>query len=203
MKSINSDFIIFAKDYLSNLGKVFTTEKIDLIHMLANDLGENWKEGRNVFLCGNGGSAANALHIANDFIYGVGACGEAPMLPGIKVEALPSNPGVITCLANDMGFENIYSNQIKVKGQERDILIALSGSGNSSNIVNAIEQSKEIGIKTYAILGFTGGTCLEIADFPIHFNINDMQIAEDCQLIVGHLCMQWLNANKQQILLKL
>ncbi len=202
MKSINSNFSIFAKNYISNLGNVFTSEKIDLIHMLANDLGQNWKEGRNVFLCGNGGSAANALHIANDFIYGVGACGKPPILPGIKVEALPSNPGVITCLANDMGFENIYSNQIKVKGEKGDILIALSGSGNSINIVNAINQSKEIGIKTYAILAFSGGKCLEIADFPIYFNINDMQIAEDCQLIVGHLCMQWLNANKQQFLHK-
>ena len=202
MKSIHSDFTIFAKDYISNLGKVFTTEKIDLIHMLANDLGENWKEGRNVFLCGNGGSAANALHIANDFIYGIGACGGEPVLPGIKVEALPSNPGVITCLANDMGFENIYSSQIKVKGKKGDILIALSGSGNSDNIVNAITQSNKLGIKTYAILAFKGGACLGIADFPIHFNINDMQIAEDCQLIVGHLCMQWLNANKQQFVLK-
>ena len=72
----------------------------------------------------------------------------------------------------------------------------LSGSGNSANVVRALETSKRMGLRSYAILAFSGGQCLDLADVPIHFQIDDMQIAEDTQLVVGHLCMQWLNTNK-------
>ena len=163
---------------------------------LFSELLQAWKEGRQVFICGNGGSAANAVHMANDFHYGIGACGDGLRLPGLRVEALASNTAIITCLANDTGYDNIYAHQLEVKGRKDDVLIALSGSGNSANIARALEISKQLGIKTYAILAFGGGICRELADYPIHFKIDDMQIAEDAQLVVGHLCMQWLNANK-------
>ena len=117
-------------------------------------------------------------------------------LPGLRIEALPANTGVITCLANDTGYENIYAHQLEVKGQKGDILIALSGSGDSPNIVKALETADKIGLKTFAILAFTGGRCKKLAKTVIHFKINDMQIAEDTQLVVGHLCMQWLNTHK-------
>ena len=117
-------------------------------------------------------------------------------MPGLRVEALPANAGVITCLANDTGYENIYAHQLQVKGRPGDLLIALSGSGNSPNIVKALEIASIQKMKTFAILGFSGGRCLELAQNPIHFQIDDMQISEDTQLVVGHLCMQWLNRNK-------
>ena len=106
--------------------------------------------------------------------------------------------GVVTCLANDTGYENIYAHQLEVKSKEGDLLIALSGSGNSPNIIKAIETANSIGLQTFAILAFTGGKCKEIAKQVIHFDINDMQIAEDTQLVVGHLCMQWLNTHKPE-----
>ena len=114
----------------------------------------------------------------------------------MRVEALPANTGIITCLANDTGYENIYSNQLKVRANQDDILIALSGSGNSGNIVNAIKTARDLGMRSVAILAFDGGQCKELADLSIHFPINDMQLAEDTQLIIGHLCMQWLNSHK-------
>ena len=154
---------------------------------------------KNVFICGNGGSAANAIHMANDFHYGIGACGPAPSLPGLNVEALSSNNAIITCLGNDIGFEHIYSHQIEVKANKSDLLIVLSGSGNSANVINAINKAKSKGVKTYAIVAFSGGICKEIAHESIHFRINDMQIAEDSQLVVGHLCMQWLTNNKPNL----
>ena len=153
--------------------------------------------GRSLFAAT--GSAANALHIANDLHYGIGACGSAPIIPGMRVDALPSNTGIITCLANDTGYENIYSNQLKVKANEDDILLALSGSGNSSNIINAINAAKDQKMKTVAVLAFDGGVCKDLADLVIHCPINDMQIAEDTQLIIGHLCMQWLNSHKPKV----
>jgi len=117
-------------------------------------------------------------------------------VPGLRVEALPANAGVITCLANDTGYDNIYSHQLEVKGRKGDLLIVLSGSGNSSNVVRALETANSMEITSFAILAFSGGRCRELADTAIQFEVNDMQVAEDTQLIVGHLCMQWLNSNK-------
>ena len=168
----------------------------DQIHFLAINLREAWARGSQIFICGNGGSAGNAIHIANDFIYGAGACGTDTFLPGLRVEALTSNPAVMSCLANDTGFENIFSHQIKVKGSKNDILIVLSGSGNSENVIEALKTARERGMTSHAIIAFDGGLCKSLADNPIHFSTYDMQIAEDLQLIVGHLCMQWLTKNK-------
>ena len=194
-----SSFNLRALNYLDQLNSCFSNTIINQIEILAKDLLAAWVEGRNVYICGNGGSAANAMHLANDFHYGIGACGPGPKLPGLRVEALPANAGLITCLANDTGYENIYSHQIEVKGRPGDLLIVLSGSGNSGNVVKALETSKSMGLRSYAILAFTGGKCLDLVDVPIHFPIDDMQIAEDTQLIVGHLCMQWLNSNKPDL----
>ena len=104
----------------------------------------------------------------------------------------------MTCLGNDIGYENIFSFQLETLGAKGDILIALSGSGNSPNILNAINAAKRMGIKSYAILGFNGGKCLSLADVSIHFPVNDMQIAEDLQLITGHMLMQQFKAGAEE-----
>ena len=194
-----SSFNKRSRNYLDQLYSCFSDAIFDQIEIFAKDLLVAWVEGRNVYICGNGGSAANAMHLANDFHYGIGACGPGPKLPGLRVEALPANSGLITCLANDTGYENIYSHQFEVKGRPGDLIIVLTGSGNSTNVVKALETSKSMGLRSYAILAFTGGKCLDLVDVPIHFPIDDMQIAEDTQLIVGHLCMQWLNSNKPDL----
>jgi D-sedoheptulose 7-phosphate isomerase len=147
-----------------------------------------WANNKTIYFVGNGGSAGNAVHLANDLIYGAGVKNGG----GLRVEALTANTAVLTCLANDTGYENIFSEQIKVKGNAGDVLIALSGSGNSPNIIKALEVANSIQMKTFAILGYDGGKCKEVAQYPIHFEVDDMQIAEDLQLIIGHICMQWL-----------
>ncbi len=196
INNLNSDFGNFVGRYTTTLKDCFTEEMNKKIFILANSLKDVWSSGNNVFLCGNGGSAGNANHIANDLIYGTGNCGTGSKINGIRVNALSSNPAILTCLGNDIGFENIFSYQLSVQAQENDMLIALSGSGNSPNIVSAISKANKIGLKTFAILAFDGGKCKEIAKYPMHFAIKDMQIAEDIQLIIGHLCMQWLSKNK-------
>ena len=138
------------------------------------------------------------MHIANDFHYGVG-CGTKNETPGIRFIALPSNPSIITCLANDIGYENIYKHQLKVLGEPSDLLIVLSGSGNSKNIIEALNYAREINMRSYAVLAYDGGKCKDLADVPIHFKIDDMQIAEDVQLILFHICMQWINQNSKNI----
>lgn len=179
-------------DYSLRLQEVLANSDWSGVNLLAQDMLRCWQERRQVFFCGNGGSAGNAIHLANDFLYGVAKKTGG----GLRVHALSANSAVMTCLANDVGYEFIFSEQLAVQAQAGDLLIALSGSGNSPNIVRAIEQAKAMEVKSYAILGFTGGMCKDLADVPIHFPVNDMQIAEDMQLIVGHMMMQWLYSNQ-------
>lgn len=174
--------------YSSRLQEVLANSNWSGVNLLAEDMLRCWQEKRQVFFCGNGGSAGNAIHLANDFLYGIAKKTGG----GLKVQSLSANSAVMTCLANDVGYESIFSEQLAVQAQAGDLLIALSGSGNSPNIVRVIEQAKKMGVKSYAVLGFTGGRCKELADVPIYFPVNDMQISEDLQLIVGHMLMQYL-----------
>lgn len=180
--------------YASRLQTLLSDYDWSQVNELAIDLKQRWVGQKQVFICGNGGSAGNAIHLANDFLYGIAKTTGR----GMRVNALSANPAVMTCLANDISYEHIFSEQLAVQGQAGDLLIALSGSGNSPNIIAALETAKTMHIKSYAILGFSGGRCKTLADVPIHFNINDMQIAEDMQLIVGHMLMQWLYNNKPE-----
>lgn len=156
---------------------------------LVEALADVWQRNGQVFLCGNGGSDGNANHLANDFLYGVARASGR----GIRVLSLTANSSIVTCLGNDLGYAEIFSRQLLTLAQPGDLLIALSGSGNSANIVGALETSRKIGVKSFAILGFDGGKALALADHAIHFPVHDMQLAEDLQLIVGHMVMQRLS----------
>ena len=175
--------------YTQNLTRALGLAAMQRVPALGLALLQAWRTKKTIYLCGNGGSAGNAIHLANDLIYGAGLKNGG----GLRVEALSANPAVLTCLANDLGYEQIYAEQIRVKGNAGDILIVLSGSGNSPNVIKALEVANSLGMNTFAILGFTGGRCKEVAQNPIHFEVDDMQIAEDLQLIIGHMCMQWLH----------
>jgi D-sedoheptulose 7-phosphate isomerase len=175
-------------DYAHRLQGVLASADWTGVACLAEELLDCWKSARQVFLCGNGGSAANAIHLANDFLYGISKTRGS----GLRVTALPANSSVLTCLANDEGYEQIFSLQLAVQARAGDVLIALSGSGNSPNIIGALEEAKRIGMHSYAILGYSGGRAKTLADVAIHFPVDDMQIAEDLQLVVGHMIMQWL-----------
>lgn len=167
-----------------------TWEKIDWdkVNNLSSDLFHAWKSGTQVFICGNGGSASNANHLANDFLYGISPLDGK----GMKVHSLTANTAVNTCLANDTGYENIFSGQLSALANANDLLIAFSGSGNSQNIIEAIKMAKSLGIKTHAVLGFDGGKCRELVDNPIHIPVDNMQIAEDFQMMIGHIIMMEL-----------
>lgn len=177
--------------YAARLAAALAAADLESIGRLAHALRRAWASGATVFLCGNGGSAGNAVHLANDFVYGI-----APEPGrGLRAQALPANVALITCLANDTGYDNIFSGQLRVLGAAGDVLIVLSGSGNSANILRAIETAKAMEIETFAVLGFGGGKAKTLADTAIHFAVDDMQVAEDLQLTVGHMAMQWLRAN--------
>ncbi len=182
------------RNYARRLQDALAQGPADAMGQLAAALLLVVQHQKQVLLCGNGGSAGNAIHLANDFQYAmVKGAGRR-----LRVEALPSNAAVMTCLANDISYDEVFAEQIRAKGGPGDILVALSGSGNSPNVVRALEAANLLGMKTFAVLGFSGGRSRELAQVPIHFAVDDMQIAEDLQLIVGHVCVQWVRAQLTQ-----
>lgn len=194
-ESINS----IASYYLDELKSSFDNTVIEGIEKLAYSLIRCWKDNKKVFICGNGGSAANAIHIANDFIYGIGVSDGKSIMPGLSIEALSSNQAVLTCLANDIGYENIFSFQLDAKATQNDLLIVLSGSGNSKNIVNALKIAKEKKLETYAILAFDGGKSIGMADNHILIRKNNMEIAEDAQMIIFNICKKYLSLSLNDV----
>ena len=176
------------QDYAGKLTDALARQDWQGGTLLATELEKAWRDGRRVFICGNGGSAANAIHWANDFLYPVAKSGGK----GMKMSALPANVSVLTCLANDIGYDNVFAAQLATEAEPGDLLIVLSGSGNSPNVVKALEQAKVSKMKSFALLGYSGGACKDLADVILHFPIDDMQVVEDMQLIVGHMLLQAL-----------
>ena len=122
-------------DYSARLNSTLQAFDWTPVERLAYDLLDCWQTGRQVFFAGNGGSGGNANHLANDFLY---ALSKTPG-SGLRVHSLSANPSVITCLANDEGYDQVFSLQLAVLARKGDVFIALSGSGNSPNIVRALQ----------------------------------------------------------------
>ena len=179
------------QDYIEKLKRQLDALPIEEIEKWSQNFKSAWREGRQLFICGNGGSAGNAIHLANDYLYGISP--DNP--PALRVTALTANSSIITCLGNDVGYDAIFSEQLKTLSQPGDLLLVFSGSGNSPNVVEAIKTAKALGMVSYAIVGYDGGRCKELAENCIHIEIDDMQISEDFQCIVGHMIMQWLHVN--------
>jgi D-sedoheptulose 7-phosphate isomerase len=183
-KSMPSD----SSQYLEKMALAFTEDADAASRKLALQIDKVRTDKARVFLCGNGGSAANANHWANDLIYGAAKGGRG----GVRAHSLSANTSVLMCLANDTGYENIFSGQLEVLASPGDILVALSGSGNSPNILRALEAGNRLGLETWAIVGFDGGKALEMARYAIHFPVHDMQMAEDLQMVVCHILTKQL-----------
>lgn len=175
-------------DYAAGLGQALATTDWMAVSTLADMLEKARQERRQIFLCGNGGSAANAVHVANDL--------SAALFKGtreaLRTHALPANEAVVSCLANDLSYEQIFSQQLRVLAEPGDLLIVFSGSGNSPNILAALREAKVQGVTSISLLGFDGGKALALTDHSVHFPIHDMQIVEDLQLVVGHMVMRRL-----------
>ena len=183
------------ESYASRLVAVMAAVDWKTVDPLAAALFEAWRSKRQVFLAGNGGSAANCNHIVNDFVYPVSKV----MGNGLRMRSLSESPAIMSCLANDEGYENIFSTQLSVFADPGDVLWVMSGSGNSENIIRILKAAQEIGVTSYAILGFDGGKARELADNVIYFPTYDMQIAEDLQMVVSNMIVQYLFSRRNEI----
>ena len=179
----------FADSYLnylqSILKKIDTKEIARFIETLLNAR----KRKATVFFIGNGGSAATASHFANDISIGSNDYEEP-----FKAISLTDNVPILTAIGNDFGYEEIFVRQLRVLGQPEDVVVGISASGNSANLLKAFEYFKKTGIKTEAITAFDGGKLKTMADYGIHIptGLKEYGPAEDAHMILDHLVGAYL-----------
>lgn len=162
-------------------------DKIDIeaINSAMNMIIEAYEGKHTIYIFGNGGSAATASHFQNDFNKGISEYVENKF----RFQCLNDNMATIMAIANDIGFEEVFRFQLKNKLEKGDLIIAISGSGNSKNVLNAAEYAKEQGNKVIALTGFKGGKLKEISDVSLHADVMSMQVTEDIHMIFNHLIM--------------
>lgn len=175
--------------YLDEEVRIIRSLDINAISDVMNVLEEARLSGKKIFVCGNGGSAATASHFCCDFNKGVSENQDKKY----DFECLSDNVATMMAVANDISYDEVFRYPLKCKMQAGDILMGISGSGNSKNVVNAMEYAKSIGGTTIAIVGYSGGRMKEIADYNVHVNIDNMQIAEDIHMVLDHLMMYVLS----------
>jgi len=147
-----------------------------------------WRRGGQIITLGNGGSAMTALHFITDWNKSVFmASGRS-----FRGRSLVDNMGLISAYSNDVSYQDVFIEQLKNIAVPGDLVIAISGSGNSENVIRAVSYANEIGCETLGLCGYSGGRLREIAKHPIWVAVNDMQLCEDVHAIFGHMVMQTL-----------
>tara|TARA_B100000900_G_scaffold396396_1_gene395633 strand:+ start:325 stop:876 length:552 start_codon:yes stop_codon:yes gene_type:complete len=165
-------------------------DEIDNIEKILKISLNTIKSGNKIILCGNGGSATDASHIAAEFV-GKFERDKYP-LPAIS---LSDNMSTITAVGNDYGFEEIFSRQIKAIGKKNDLLIAISTSGNSKNILEAIKVANELEIKCFAFSGKDGGKILDLKCDIIRVNSTNTARIQEMHILIGHLLCKFIDEN--------
>ncbi len=180
----------FARRYVDELVGVLRALPLDALGRALDALEAAYREARQVFLAGNGGSAATASHMCNDLVWGVARLG----LPGVRAVALSDNVALLTAVANDTSYAEIFVPQLTALGREGDLLVAISGSGNSPNVLRAVERAREMGMKTVGFLGFDGGRLRELVDVPVVVPSHDYGPVEDAHMMFDHLAIAYLRS---------
>lgn len=175
-------------DYLSLVQKAVTELPEDKIRDAVETLKAAHADGRQVFLFGNGGSAATATHLAEDLQKGVRECTGKRF----KVYSLAESAPLITAWANDTSYDNIFAAQLDCLLERGDVVIAISGSGNSPNVIKGVEKANEMGAITIGWSGFAGGKLATTAQRSIVVNSDNMQRIEDVHMILSHLVVTCL-----------
>jgi D-sedoheptulose 7-phosphate isomerase len=183
------DPVAFAGAYLEYLNKVLKDIDVNEIGRFVNTLLDARERGAMVFFIGNGGSAATASHFANDLSIGTNSYDKP-----FRVMSLTDNVPILTAIGNDFGYQDIFLRQIKVLGKKGDVVVGISASGNSPNILHAFEHAKSAGIKTIALTSFDGGKMKAMADEGIHVPTAPKEYgpAEDAHMILDHLVGAYL-----------
>ena len=181
------EFVSGYFNYLNNLQiKLNVTDINDVINCFITAR----ENGKTIYFAGNGGSAATASHFAQD----LGEVGRKANLKSFKTISLTDNVSLLTAISNDYGYENIFSIQLSELFSKGDVLVVISASGNSPNVIAAVKQAKKMGGKTIGLVGFDGGKLLEMCDYVIHVKTNKGEFGpvEDLHMILDHMVTSFL-----------
>jgi D-sedoheptulose 7-phosphate isomerase len=179
----------FSRSYIAYLGEVIRSIDVRQVAALALTLQDARARGAAIFFIGNGGSAATACHFANDI-----AIGTYAVEPPFRAISLCDNLATITAIANDFGYEQIFVRQLQVVARPGDVLVAISASGNSPNLLRALEYAGDHGIRTVALTAFDGGKMKTMADQVVHVptEMKEYGPAEDAHMMLDHLIGAYL-----------
>lgn len=180
------DFIKEINEYYELEKKTIDALDRDELNAAMNALLEAYERGATVYVFGNGGSSATASHMVCDF--NKGTCYELDKK--FKFVCLNDNIPILMAIANDDSFENVFVYQLKDRLKKDDLVLAISGSGNSHNVVKAVDYAKEVGCKVIAMTGYSGGKIRKMADYYLHVPCDDMQITEDLHMGFDHMIMK-------------
>lgn len=178
----------FASEYLTRLNKALDKIDREQLNSALSQVKKAWSDGRQIITLGNGGSAMTALHFITDWNKMVFLATGKPF----RGRTLLDNMGMLTAYANDMSYADVFSEQIKNVAVAGDLVIAISGSGNSENVIRAVEAANQMGCVTLGLCGFSGGRLKQVAHSAVWVPVDDMQLCEDAHSIFGHIVMQFL-----------
>lgn len=181
---------VFIKSYVAGLAEILEGISGKEFEEFIAELDRAYRREANIFIFGNGGSAATASHFACDMNKGVGHGKDKKF----KVMCLNDNLPTLLAYANDVSYEDVFVEQLKNFMGEGDLVVGISGSGNSENVVRAVSYANERDMTTFGICGFGGGRLREVAQKSLVVNCGDMQKVEDAHLIIFHCAMQWFKA---------
>jgi len=165
-------------------------KKLDLnrINDVLNEIITAYERESTIYIFGNGGSASTASHFVNDFNKGISEYTEKKF----RFVCLSDNMSTLTAIANDIGYEDVFAFQLRGRLKDTDLVIGISGSGNSKNIIHALQYANEIGAKTIGLTGYDGGKVASMVDVSLNVPVCNMQITEDIHMILDHLIMSVL-----------
>ena len=174
------------QSYFAKLSQTIAALDIAQIDRAMQAITDAYQRRATIYVFGNGGSAATASHLVCDFNKGI-----SENLPNkFWVICLNDNVPTMMAIANDIGYEEIFRLQLDGKLSPEDLIIAISGSGNSKNIIKAVEYAKSVGTPVVGMTGYDGGKLKTLADYPMHVAIHDMQIVEDVHMAFDHMMMR-------------
>lgn len=184
----------FIADYLADLQRALSLIDERTVNEFIEVFRDARDNGKTVFICGNGGSAATASHFAND----LGKGGHAFSDRRFRVIALTDNVPWMTALANDVSYESVFVEQLKNFAQPGDVLFAMSGSGNSPNVLRAVEYANSVGCVTIGISAFGGGKLAQLAQKSLVAAAHHMGRAEDVHTVVMHLVVYFFMEGRER-----
>jgi D-sedoheptulose 7-phosphate isomerase len=188
----------YARDYLNDLKNVLDRLPVESLDKIAQLIETAHAAGQQIFVIGNGGSAATASHMMNDLCKGtLGHKGDAPW-KRFRVLALTDNVSLMTAWANDTDYNHVFSEPLKNFAHAGDLLIAISASGNSPNIIAAVEAAKHLGVKVIGLAGFGGGKLAQMADVCLTVPSKDYGPVEDVHMILDHILTSYLYAKLKE-----